>query len=138
MREKKRGKFTDKNQGLCRRTGLGLSAIIVNDIDFCVTRPRCRRVTQKITGLLIEGRVGEVDVFLIHALLGQSDGLAKALEVDNLPFTQKTDHIIDVRIIRQTEDIVIGKAGLLLWCDLVRTTFSDKVKKKVELCVKDW
>ena len=81
MREKKRGKSADKNQGLCGGTGPGLSAIIVYDIDFCVTRPCYRRVTQKIAGLLIEGRIGEVDVLLIHTFLGQSDGFTNTIKV---------------------------------------------------------
>ncbi len=39
---------------------------------------------------------------------------AKTLEMDNFPFPEETDHIVDVRIIRQAEDVVIGEAGLLL------------------------
>lgn len=49
--------------------------------------------------------------------------LAKALEMDNLALAQEADHIIDVRIVGQTEDVVISEAGFLLWCDLARTTF---------------
>ena len=49
---------------------------------------------------------------------------AKALEMDDFPLTQETDHIVDVRIVGQAEDVVIGKTGFLFWCDLVRTTFS--------------
>lgn len=48
---------------------------------------------------------------------------AKALEMDNLALAQEADHIIDVRIVGQTEDVVISEAGFLLWCDLARTTF---------------
>ena len=86
----------------------------------------------------IKSRISEVDILLIHALFGQGDGLPKALEVDNLPLTQESDHIVDIRIVGQTEYIVIGKTGLLFCCDLVRTTFSDQIKKKVELYVMNW
>lgn len=44
--------------------------------------------------------------------------------MDNFPLSQETDHIIHVRVVRQTENIVVGEAGLLFWCDLVKTTFS--------------
>lgn len=37
--------------------------------------------------LFVERRVGEVDVLLVQALLGQGDGLAEPLEMDNLPLT---------------------------------------------------
>ena len=50
--------------------------------------------------------------------------ITKALEVYDFPLTQEADHIVDVRIIGEAKDIVIGKAGLLFCCDLVRTTFS--------------
>ena len=77
--------------------------------------------------LFVESRIGEVDVFLIHALLGQSDCFTETLEVHDFPLTQETDHIVDIRVVRQAEDVVIGKAGLLFCCDLVRTTFSNGI-----------
>ena len=73
-------------------------------------------------GLFVEGRIGKVYIFLIHALLGQGNRLTKALEVDYFSLTQESDHIIDIRIVGQAEDIVIGKAGLLFCYDFVRTT----------------
>ena len=39
--------------------------------------------------------------------------ITEALEVDDLPLTQKADHIVDIRVVGQAEDVVIGKAGLL-------------------------
>lgn len=76
------------------------------------------------TGLLfVECRVGEVHVFLVHFLLGQLDGFAEALEMDNLPFPEEANDVIYVRVVGQAKDVVIGEAGLLFWCDLVRTTF---------------
>lgn len=71
---------------------------------------------------LVEGRVCEIDVFLVHFLLGQFDGFAEALEVYNFSFTQEADCIVDVRIVGQTENIVIGKAGFLLWYNHPRAT----------------
>ena len=37
----------------------------------------------------------------------------EALEVDDFPLTQETDHIVDIRIVGKTKNIIIGKAGLL-------------------------
>ena len=56
--------------------------------------------------------------------------ITKPLEVDDLALAQEADHVIDIRIIGQAENIVIGKAGLLLCCDLLRTTFSSRAKEK--------
>ena len=71
--------------------------------------------------LFVKRRVGKVDVFLVHLLLGQTHRLAEALEMDDLPFTQKTDGRDHVRVVHQTQNIVIGGAGFLLCCDAVRT-----------------
>lgn len=48
---------------------------------------------------------------------------AEALKMDNLPFPQEADSIVDIRVVAETEDIVVGDAGFLLCCGLVRTTF---------------
>lgn len=71
----------------------------------------------------VEGWVGEINIFLVHAFLCQGNRFAEALEVDDFPLPQEADDVVYVWVIGQAENIVIGKAGLLLWCDLVRTTF---------------
>ena len=48
--------------------------------------------------------------------------LAEALEVDNLAFAQELQHVVDVRIVADPQQVVIGYAGLLLCCAFVRTT----------------
>ena len=65
-----------------------------------------------------------IDGIKIAAVQGVLDGfqrLAEALEMDDLPFTQKTDGRDHVRVVHQTQNIVIGGAGFLLCCDAVRT-----------------
>ena len=52
---------------------------------------------------------------------------AKALEVDDLPLPQEADDVVHVRIIAETQDVIVCDAGLLFWCDSVGTTFSAKV-----------
>ena len=77
---------------------------------------------QRRRGGGVEGGVGEVDVFGVHALLAQAQALAKALEVDDLPLPQEADDVVHVRVVGQAEDIVVGLSCLLFCCDLVRTT----------------
>ena len=78
---------------------------------------------------LVEGGVGEVDVFLIHPLFGQLDGLAEPLEVDDFPLPQEADHVVDIRVVGQAEDVVVGEAGFLLWYNLKSTTLWPKMAK---------
>ena len=49
---------------------------------------------------------------------------AEPLEVHDLPLPQEADNIIYVRIVGKTQDVVIGKAGLLLCCNGVRATLT--------------
>ena len=73
--------------------------------------------------LFVKGRVDQIDVFLVHPVLRQPQSLAEALEVDHLPGPQELDDVVDVRVVTQAQDVVISDPGLLLCCDLVRTTF---------------
>ena len=73
--------------------------------------------------LLVKGRIDEIHVLFIHPILGQPQAFAEALEVDDLPGPEKLDDIVDVGVIAQPQDVVVGDAGLLLCCDRVRTTF---------------
>ena len=73
---------------------------------------------------MVERRISEVDVVLLrHAILRQAQTFAEPLEVDDLTGTEELDDIVDIRVVAEAEDIVIGNAGLLLCCDFVRTTF---------------
>lgn len=65
--------------------------------------------------LFVERRVDEVEILLIHLLLSKAQSFTKALEVDDFPLTQEFDHVVDVRIVRQTQDIVISHPRFLLW-----------------------
>ena len=73
--------------------------------------------------LFVKGRVDQIDVFLVHPVFCQPQSLAEALEVDDFPGPQELDDIIDIRIIAQTKDVIVCRAGLLLCCDRVSTTF---------------
>ena len=73
-------------------------------------------------GAFVKGRVGEVDVFVVHLVLAQAQTLAEALEVDDLTLPEEADDVVHVGVVGQPENVVIGLSGLLFCCDLVRTT----------------
>ena len=65
--------------------------------------------------LQIDGRVHAVDISLIQLPAKKLDGLAEALEVDDLPLPEEFDDIVDIGIVTQPQNVVIGDPGLLLW-----------------------
>ena len=77
--------------------------------------------------LFVECGVGEIDILAVHLFLAQPQTLAEALEVDDLPLPQEADHVVHIRVITETQDIVIGEAGFLLCCNGVRATFLEAV-----------
>lgn len=63
-------------------------------------------------------------------ILNDPQGFAEALEVHDLPGPQETDRIADFRIFDQTQNVVVGGAGLLFWGDLVKTTYKNTRKNR--------
>lgn len=63
--------------------------------------------------LLVKCRIGEVNIFLIHLLLGQTHSFTKPLEMDDLPLSQETDRVTDIGVVGHAQNIIIGKACLL-------------------------
>ena len=76
--------------------------------------------------LVIERRIHIVNIFLAYPVLGQTQALTETLEVHDLPLPQEPNGVVDIGIVTKAKDVVIGDAGLLLCCDLVRTTFREK------------
>ena len=72
---------------------------------------------------LIEAGIHIIYILLVQAVLHQPQCFAEALEMDDFPGTQEFNDVVDVRIVRKPQNIVVGDAGLLLCCDRVRTTF---------------
>ena len=56
-------------------------------------------------------------------ILYDAGGLSKSLEMDDLPLSQITDRIADVRIFYNAEDIIISGPGFLFCCNCERTTY---------------
>ena len=48
---------------------------------------------------------------------------SEPLEVDDLPLPQKFNGVPHIWVIGEAEDVIIGHARFLFWCDAVRTTF---------------
>ena len=62
----------------------------------------------------IEGWVADVEVFGVKVILRDAEGIAEALIMHDLALAEEFDHVVDVGVVRQTQDIVIGRARLLL------------------------
>ena len=61
--------------------------------------PLLERRSVLLFGRCIKAGVQIIDVFAVHPLLGQTQRLAKSLEVDNLPFPEELDGIVDIGIV---------------------------------------
>ena len=73
--------------------------------------------------LFVKAGVDKVNIFLVQLILCQPQSLAEPLEVDHFPGPEEFNDIVDIRIVTQTKDVVVGDSCFLLCCDLVRTTF---------------
>ncbi len=54
----------------------------------------------------------------------------ETLEVYNLSGSQETDGITDLRVLYQTQNVIICGTRLLLWGDLVKTTYKNTRKNR--------
>lgn len=50
---------------------------------------------------------------------------AEPLEVDDFPLPQEADHVVDIRVVGQAEDVVVGEAGFLLRRQILRQVGDD-------------
>ena len=63
--------------------------------------------------------------FLIFYIPSCTQCFTEALEMNDLPGSQEFDHIIDIGIVRQTQNVVIGNAGFLLSSQILREIGDD-------------
>ena len=63
---------------------------------------------------LVKRRVDRVEVFAIKLFLRYTESISKALIVYNFALTQVAQRITYVRVIAQTDEVVVGRARLLL------------------------
>lgn len=79
---------------------------------FINTRCRCIKI-----------RIKCIEVLGIQFILHDTQAFTKPLEVYNLPCTQEFYNFIYIRaVLCQTQEIIVGGAGFLLWCDFIKTT----------------
>ena len=66
----------------------------------------------------IEGIV----VLRVQVLLHDAQGVAEALEVYDLPFTEEFERLADIWIVDQAQQVIVSCARFLLWCMADGTT----------------
>ena len=85
---------------------------------------------------LVQRRIHVVDVLLVELFAQQLNGLAEALEMDDLALAQEADDVVDVRVVGKAQNVVIRHARLLLGCNCAGTTILERLlSKKSEIPV---
>ena len=74
--------------------------------------------------LLIKARIYRVEILRIHAVLSETQGVAKALVMDELALTEEFEGLADVGVVDHSDKVVVGDACFLLCCNYVLTTKS--------------
>ena len=65
--------------------------------------------------LFVKSRIHGIDIFLVQSFPKELNGFAKTLEVNDLTLAQELDHIIDIGIITEPKNVVVGGSCLLFW-----------------------
>ena len=79
----------------------------------------CRRSAGRLFCRLlfsVKGRVVSVEIFGIQIVLRDAEGVTEALIMHKLALAQKFDGLAHVGIVAKAQDVVIGRARLLLCC----------------------
>lgn len=74
----------------------------------------------------VKRRIKGKEVPAVQMILDIAQGFAKPLEMYHFPLPEETDRVAYLRILHQTEDVVIGGACLLLCCIFAGTNASAK------------
>ena len=81
----------------------------------------CRRQFLRLL-LRRQCRVKRIDISPIQLVLEHLHGFSKPLEMNHLTGPEEFDYIIDIRVVGQQKNVVVGGPCLLFWGDFVRTT----------------
>lgn len=79
----------------------------------------------------IEVRIEGVEVSLVHMVLCDPKRFAESLEVHHFTFTQELDWISDIRIVHESQDVIIGFPRFLLGGEIfmeIRKQVAGRVK----------
>jgi len=74
----------------------------------------CQAVHFYLLCLFVKRRVECVEILAVEFILNDSHGVAKSLEMHDLALAEESEGIGDVGIIRETDEVVVGHASLLL------------------------
>ncbi len=75
-----------------------------------------------ISALAVKAGVPVVEVLLPQPVLHECQAFSKTLKVYDLPGPEELDDVVDIGIVAQAQDVVIGDPCLLFCCNRVRTT----------------
>jgi len=72
----------------------------------------------------VKSRIESIEILAVQALLHNAHQFAKALIMHDFTGAKELHHLVHIGIIAQAQNIFVGGAGLLLWYDLISTTYS--------------
>lgn len=72
----------------------------------------------------VKGWIKCIEVPAVQFLLGNAQQFTESLVMDHFSFPQKFDGFAYIVILNNTQNIVIGASGFLLWGDPVSTTYT--------------
>ena len=72
----------------------------------------------------VKSGIESIEILCIQLVVCETKCFSETLEMHDLPRTQEFDYIVDIRVIRQPKDIIIGHSGFLLCCNRINTTIS--------------
>ena len=73
--------------------------------------------------LAVKFGIERIEVLGIKLVGGNAQRLAKPLVMHDFPLAQKADRVAHVVVVAEAQDVVVRRAGFLLWGDWIRTTF---------------
>ena len=74
----------------------------------------------------VERGVVRIVVFGVEVLLYVFERLAEPLKMDDFAFAQKLERVAHIRVVDQTEQVVVAQPRLLFWYACIRTNLSEK------------
>ena len=70
---------------------------------------------------LVKAGIEGIKVPAVQTFLEAAQGFTESLEMNDLPFPEEADGIAHIRLLHQTQNVVVGGAGFLLCCGFVST-----------------
>ena len=74
----------------------------------------------------VERRVVCIVVFGVEIFLYVFQRLAESLKMDDFALTQELERVAHIRVVDQTEQVVVAQPRLLFWYACIRTNLSEK------------